>query len=329
MGYKVLLAQDVSESGKKLLRDQGYEVILAEREDPELMKELIADCDACFSKTFLFTEDILKAGRKLQVVAKHGVGVDNVVDVDTATRLGLYVVRTPLANMDSVAEHTIGAILALAKNILPMDRAARAADFDAPLSYESHDIGGKCLGIIGLGNIGKALAKKASCGFDMKILGYDPYVNKETLPDYITLSDDPDQVFREADFVSLHLNAAPENDNFVDSRRLGLMKPGAYLINFSRGSNVNEKDLYEALKNRRIAGAALDVFCQEPVEKDNPLLTLDNIVVSPHCAALTVEAMDRMSYQGCQGIVEVLSGKVPTWCVNYDQVHKMKEKETT
>ena len=140
MGYKVLLAQDVSESGKKLLRDQGYEVILAEREDPELMKELIADCDACFSKTFLFTEDILKAGKKLQVVAKHGVGVDNVVDVDTATRLGIYVVRTPLANMDSVAEHTMGAILALAKNILPMDRAARAADFDAPLAYESHDV---------------------------------------------------------------------------------------------------------------------------------------------------------------------------------------------
>ena len=92
---------------------------------------------------------------------------------------------------------------------------------------------------------------------------------------------------------------------------------------------MNEKDLYEALKSRRIAGAALDVFCQEPVEKDNPLLTLDNIVVSPHCAALTVEAMDRMSYQGCQGIVEVLSGKVPTWCVNYEQVHWMKEKKTT
>ena len=183
MGYKVLLAQDVSESGKKLLRDQGYEVILAEREDPELMKELIADCDACFSKTFLFTEDILKAGKKLQVVAKHGVGVDNVVDVDTATRLGIYVVRTPLANMDSVAEHTMGAILALAKNILPMDRAARAADFDAPLAYESHDVGGKCLGIIGLGNIGKSLAKKAHNGFDMKVIGYDPFVKKEMVPD--------------------------------------------------------------------------------------------------------------------------------------------------
>ena len=119
MGYKVLLAQDVSESGKELLRENGCEVVLAPREDPEVMKELIQDCDACFSKTFFFSEDILKEGKKLQVVSKHGVGVDNVVDVATATGLGLYVVRTPLANMDSVAEHTLGAILALAKNMLP------------------------------------------------------------------------------------------------------------------------------------------------------------------------------------------------------------------
>lgn len=326
MGYKVLLAQDVSESGKELLKENGCEVILAPREDPEVMKELIKDCDACFSKTFFFSEDILKEGKKLQVVSKHGVGVDNVVDVATATRLGLYVVRTPLANMDSVAEHTLGAILALAKNMLPLEKAARKADFDAPLSFESHDIGGKTLGIIGLGNIGRTLAKKAHGGFDMEILGYDPFVKKEDLPDYITCVEDVDDIFRRVDYVSLHLNASPENDNFVDKRRLELMKPGACLLNFSRGSNVNEADLYEALKNRVIAGAALDVFAQEPVQADNPLLSLDNVVLSPHCAALTVEAMDRMSYQGCQGIVEILKGEKPTWCMNYEEVRAMREK---
>ena len=126
--------------------------------------------------------------------------------------------------------------------------------------------------------------------------------------------------------MSLHLNASPENDNFVDKRRLELMKPGACLLNFSRGSNVNEADLYEALKNRVIAGAALDVFAQEPVQADNPLLSLDNVVLSPHCAALTVEAMDRMSYQGCQGIVEILKGEKPTWCMNYEEVRAMREK---
>ncbi len=328
MGIKVLLAQDVAESGKNLLKDHGYEVILAPDEKPETMKELIRECDACFSKTFFFSEDILREGRKLKVVAKHGVGVDNVVDVATATRLGLYVVRTPLANMDSVAEHTMAAILALAKNMLPLEKAARAADFDAPLRYESHDVGGKVLGIVGLGNIGRSLARKAALGFDMKILGYDPFVSREGLPDYVELAENPEEIFSQADYVSLHLNAAPENDNFVNRKRLARMKSSACLINFSRGSNVNEQDLYEALKNRRIAGAALDVYSQEPVDRDNPLLTLDNILLSPHCGALTVEAMDRMSYQGCQGIVEVLSGKKPSWCMNYEEVHGNRTEST-
>lgn len=327
MSYKVLLAQNVSESGKNVLREAGYEVVLAPREDSEVMKELIADCDAVFSKTYFLSEDILAAGKKLQVVGKHGVGVDNVVDVDTATRLGLFVVRTPLANMDSVAEHVLAAMLALAKNVLPMDAAAREADFDAPDRYESHDIGGKTLGIVGCGNIGRSLAKKAACGFDMKILAYDPFVDASTLPEYIQLAEDVDEVLREADFLSLNLSAAPENDHFINAERLKKMKPSAFLLNFSRGSNVNETDLYAALKGGVIRGAALDVFAQEPVEKDNPLLTLPNVVLSPHCAALTVEAMDRMSSQGAAGIVEVLSGERPRWCVNYDEVMARREKK--
>ena len=324
MSYKVLLAQNVAESGKKLLRDSGYEVILAPDENRGTVERLIADCDAVFSKTFFLDEELLRAGKKLKVVAKHGVGTDNVVDVETATRLGLFVVRTPLANMNSVAEHTMAAILVLAKNIFPMDAAARKADFGAPDRYVSHDVGGKTVGIIGLGNIGRSLAKKAACGFEMKVLGYDPYVKPETLPDYIELTGDRDRVFRESDFVSLHMTASRETEDMVDQGTLAMMKPGAFLLNFSRGANVDERALYEALKNHVIAGAALDVFKSEPVEKDNPLLTLDNIVLSPHCAALTAEAMDRMSYQGAQGIVEILSGKTPSWCVNYDDVLKGK-----
>lgn len=326
MPFKVLLAQNVSQSGKDILKEAGYEVILAPREDAEVMKALIADCDAVFSKTYFLTEEILSAGKKLQVVAKHGVGVDNVVDVNTATRLGLFVVRTPLANMDSVAEHTLAAMLALAKNVVAMDGAARNADFDAPSRYESHDLGGKALGIVGCGNIGRSLAHKAHHGFDMPVVAYDPYVNKETLPSYIRLVDSVEEVLREADYLSLHLSASPENNDFINARRLAQMKKDAFLLNFSRGSNVNEKDLYEALTTGVIRGAALDVFVNEPVEKDNPLLTLPNVLLSPHCAALTVEAMDRMSSQGAQGIVEVLSGQQPRWCMNYDQVMQRREK---
>ncbi|MGI6162101.1 MAG: hydroxyacid dehydrogenase [Christensenellales bacterium] len=321
MSFKVLLAQDVSEPGKKLLRDNGYELVLAPDEREETIIKLIADCDAVFSKTLFLNEEMLKAGKKLKVVAKHGVGVDNVVDVNTATKLGLYVVRTPLANMDSVAEHAMLAILALAKQVLAMDKAARRADFEAPLRHEIHDVAGNTLGIVGIGNIGRSLAKKAHMGFDMKIIGYDPYVDKDTLPDYIELKGNLESLLRESDFVSLHLSASEQTKGMINKDTLGMMKPSAFIINFSRGSNVNEDDLYYALSNKRIRGAALDVYEKEPVDPDNPLLTLDNILLSPHSSALTAEAMDRMSYQGAQGIVEVLSGKVPSWCVNYEDVN--------
>jgi D-3-phosphoglycerate dehydrogenase len=320
MKFKVLLAQDVAQSGKDILLNAGYELVLAEKEDKELMKQLIADCDAVFSKTYFLDKEILSAGKRLKVVAKHGVGIDNVVNLATATELGLFVVRTPLANMDSVAEHTMAAILALAKNVLQMDKAVRRRDFNAPDYYESHDISGKTLGVIGCGNIGRSLAKKAALGFEMRILAYDPYVDKNSLPEYIELTDDVDKLLSESDYVSLHLNAVKENNNFIDMERLKKMKPGAFLLNFSRGSNVNEEDLCKALESKIISGAALDVFANEPVEEGNPLLSMPNVVLSPHSAALTIEAMDRMSSQGAEGIVDILSGRRPKWCMNYEEV---------
>jgi len=356
MAYKVLVVDSVSAAGTDLLRANGCEVVYAPDKKKETLKALIADCDGVFSAVTFLDEEILSAGKKLKVVGKHGVGIDNVVSAETATKLGLYVVRTPLANMNSVAEHTMAAILALAKQIVPMNAAMReyvpagaprhpahtetvnGAEVSVPDSelgaFESapslcvrNEVGGKTLGIIGLGNIGKSLAKKAGCGFDMKVLGYDPYADKAALArdyPYIELTDDPDRIFRESDFVSLHLAASAANNGFVNRERLGLMKPTAFLVNFSRGSNVNEQDLYEALKAKKIAGAALDVYADEAHFSGNPLLSLGNVLLSPHCSALTVEAMDRMSYQGCQGILEVLSGKKPTWCVNYDQVNAAK-----
>lgn len=341
---KVLIADKVSESGLNLLREQGYELVFAPDKSKETLKNLIQDCDAVFSATTFFDEEILSAGKKLQVVGKHGVGIDNVVSAETATKLGIYVVRTPLANMNSVAEHTMTAILALTKHCVEMDKAMREyvpaygaehpagmseleAFEGAPAMCVRSEVGGKKLGIIGLGNIGKSLAKKAACGFDMEIIGFDPFVDKEKLMEqypYITVVDDADEIFKTCDYVSLHLAACEANNNFVDARRLSLMKPTAYLINFSRGSNVNETELCKALEDKTIAGAALDVYADEAHFGDNPLLKLDSVLLSPHCSALTVEAMDRMSYQGCQGIVEILSGKKPTWGVNYEEVHKMK-----
>lgn len=321
MAYKVLLAQDVAQSGKDLLKKNGFEIVLAGDENLQTIQSLIEDCDAVFSKTLFLNESVLRAGKKLKVVAKHGVGVDNVVDVGTATRLGLYVVNTPLANMESVAEHTMAAVLALSKNVVRMNIAARNNDFDAPLRILAQEVKGKTIGIIGLGNIGRSVAKKAKMGFEMNVLGFDPYVKADIVPDYVTVETDINEIFRKADFVSLHLGASDETKGLVNKERLELMKSSAYFVNFARGALVVESDLVETLRNKRIRGAALDVFADEPVRSDNPLLQLDNVLVSPHSAALSVEALDNMSYQGAMGIVEVFTGKRPRWCVNYDDVN--------
>lgn len=325
MSRKVLMAQDMDPAGKNLLVEEGFELVMALKEDEEVMKKLIADCEAVFSKTFFLNEEILKASTNLKVVAKHGVGIDNVVDLETATKLGLYVVNTPQANSDSVAEHTIAGMLAISQKTVKMHRATQEADFAAQDCGGMHEIGGKTLGIIGLGNIGRRVAKIAANGFGMKVLGYDPFTDKEQLPDYIQYIENMDDIFKSADFVTLHLGATPSTIGMVGKKQFEMMKKTAVFMNLARGALMIEGALIEALNTGTIAGAVLDVFATEPVEADNPLLKMDNVLLSPHCSALTDESLARMSYDGARGIVEILKGKKPTWCLNYDAVNAKKK----
>lgn len=324
MGRKILYAQDMDESGKKLVKEAGFEIILAPKEDPEIMKELIQDCEAVVSKTFFLTEDILRAGKKLQVVAKHGVGIDNVVDLDTATKLGLYVVNTPLANSDSVAEKTIAGMLAFSQKIVDMHLATKSMDFEAQNCGGMHELKGKVLGLIGLGNIGKRVAKIAAQGFSMNVVGYDPFVDSGALPEYIQYTDDINKIYKESDFVSLHLGVTPQTVGMVGKEQFEMMKKTAIFVNIARGALVEEDELAEAVRNGVIAGAVLDVYSTEPPQPDNPLLSLKNVVLSPHCAALTDEAMANMSYGAAKGMIEVLSGQKPSWCLNYKEVTKVR-----
>ncbi|WP_264296390.1 hydroxyacid dehydrogenase [Blautia producta] len=319
------MAQDMDPAGKNLLVEEGFELVMALKEDEEVMKKLIADCEAVFSKTFFLNEEILKASTNLKVVAKHGVGIDNVVDLETATKLGLYVVNTPQANSDSVAEHTIAGMLAISQKTVKMHRATQEADFAAQDCGGMHEIGGKTLGIIGLGNIGRRVAKIAANGFGMKVLGYDPFTDKEQLPDYIQYIENMDDIFKSADFVTLHLGATPSTIGMVGKKQFEMMKKTAVFMNLARGALMIEEALIEALNTGTIAGAVLDVFATEPVEADNPLLKMDNVLLSPHCSALTDESLARMSYDGARGIVEILKGKKPTWCLNYDAVNAKKK----
>lgn len=324
MGHKILIAQSVDPSGTNLLEENGFELVFAPNEDPEMMKSLIADCDAVFSKTFFFTEEILRAGKKLKIVSKHGVGIDNVVDLDTATKLGLYVVNTPMANSDSVAEHTVAGMLAFSQKTVKMHLAAKEADFAAQDCGGMHEISGKTVGIVGLGNIGRRVARMTALGFNMKVIGYDPYIKPENVPEYVEITNDLDYLYENADFVTLHLGVTPETIGMVGKEQFAKMKKTAVFLNLARGALVREAELAEALRSGDIAGAVLDVYSVEPVSPDNPLLKLDNVLLSPHCAALTDEAMAKMSYDGAKGIVEILTGQKPSWCLNYDAVNQIR-----
>ena len=314
MTYKVLIPQDISQAGKQFLKKKGYEIKMGSGISVETLKEEVQDCHAILARTALFPREVLEAGKMLKVIGRHGVGTDN-IDVEAATQLGIYVTNAPQSNATSVAEHTIGLIIATARNLVRCDSAVRKGNFEIRNQIPGTDIGGKTLGLIGIGRIGKLVARKATLGLDMKVIGHDPYVDSKAAPE-VEFTASIEALLQQADFVSLHLPANQTTVGLIDKSKLMLMKPSAYLINVARGGIVKEDDLAEILSQGRIAGAALDVFTEEPPDPSNPLLKLDNVTVTPHNAALTRECMDRMAVHAAQGIDEVLSGKTPVWPVN-------------
>lgn len=321
MRKKVLIVQPIHESGVRIL-EELFEVKVAPDPSVETVKREIKGVEGVVVRTAPFTREIIEAADSLKVIARHGVGVDN-IDIQAATEKGILVLNTPNANAVSVAEHTIVAIGALAKRMLSMDRATREGNWETRNEYRAIDLDGKILGLIGVGRIGSLVAKKAAAAFGMKVIAYDPYVKPEVAQEAgITLVNEPSEVFKNADVVSLHTPLTPETRGFVNAERLAMMKPTAFLVNFSRGEVVDEKALYEALKKGTIAAAALDVFQQEPPQKDNPLFTLDNVLLSPHSAALTKECVIRMATGAAEGVRDVLTGKEPKWVVNREVLGK-------
>ncbi|MCR4425239.1 MAG: hydroxyacid dehydrogenase [Firmicutes bacterium] len=315
MRKRVLIVQPIHESGVAVLAD-AFDVRVASDPSVETVKKEIAGAEGAIVRTAPFTREIMESADCLRVVARHGVGVDN-IDVKAATEMGILVLNTPNANAVSVAEHTILAIGALAKRMLPMDRATREGKWESRNEYKAVDLEGKTLGLIGIGRIGSIVARKAQTAFDLRVIAFDPYVKPETASQArITLLDEVDKVFRAADVVSLHVPLTPETRHLVNPARLAMMKPGSFLVNFSRGEVVDEKALCDALRNGPIAAAALDVFEREPPDKDNPLFGFDNVLLSPHSAALTRECVIRMATGAAEGVRDVLTGQRPKWVVN-------------
>ncbi len=312
MGYKVLIPQKISIEGENYLLERGYEIERGNGISAEALATAVVDCDAILARTEQYPATVLEAGKKLKVIGRHGVGVNN-IDMETATRLGIQVTVTPLANSNTVAEQTLGVVLALARQLTRIDQEFRQGNWAIRDQIKGMDLEGKTLGIAGLGKIGSLVAKKAAA-FDMTVLAYDPYIESSRVPANVKRVGSLEEVFAKADFVTLHL---PYEKKLIGKALFELMKPTAYFINLSRGEIVFENELIEALQSKKIAGAALDVFETEPPDmKSNPLFSMPNVIVTPHNAALTTEATMRMALHAAQGIDEALTGKTPTWPVN-------------
>jgi D-3-phosphoglycerate dehydrogenase len=321
MKKKVLIVQPIHERGVHVFDDR-FEVRVASDPSVATVIKEIQGVEGVVVRTAPFTREIIEAAKALKVIGRHGVGVDN-IDVKAATEKGIFVVNTPDANATSVVEHTLTVIGALAKHVVVRDKATRIGDWEIRNNYKAIDLDGKTLGLVGLGKIGSLVAKRAAVAYNMKVIAFDPYITPEKAREMgVTIVAAIDDVFKQADVVSLHTPLTPETRGFVNAARLRLMKPSAFLVNFSRGEVVDEKSLYEALKKGVIAGAALDVYDPEPPLKDNPLYSLENVILSPHSAALTQECVIRMATGAAEGVVDVLTGKRPKFVVNPDVFKK-------
>jgi D-3-phosphoglycerate dehydrogenase len=310
-----LLYEPMHEAGISLLQRHGT-VTIAPALDEATLASAVRDVDAIVIRANgKVSRAVIEAASRLKVVGRHGVGLEN-VDVAAATERGIWVVYTPEANSESVAEHFVLLAVALSKRFLESDQDLRAGKWNVRYEHIGRELYGKTLGVVGFGRIGRTTARICHRGFGMPVLysdvvGAPPEVEGETRARRVSL----EELLRTADYVSLNLPLTPETRHIVGREQIRLMKPTAYLCNLGRGPLWDEKAVLEALEHRWIAGAGTDVFEEEPTVKDNPLFRHRNFVCTPHMAAHTEEAMRRMSLVA-EDIVAVLQGKEPRWPAN-------------
>lgn len=312
MAYKILVTEPMAEDGPDWLRANGYEVKYGRGIEPKTLIEDLQDCDGVIPRLAVMSDEVISACPQLKVIARHGAGVDT-VDLESCKRHGIRVVNTSGSNSVAVAEHAMMLILACAKALWSLETLYRAGEFKkARKNTKSVEISEKTLGLLGYGHIGENIARMAHDGFHMHVLAYDPYAKKESLPDWLELSADRDEVFRKADFVSVHMASTAETKGSIGKREFSLMKPTAYFINTARGNLVDENALVDALEGGVIAGAGLDATEPEPEKPDSPLFQMDNVILTPHCGGSTLESKKRSSLGAAIGCDEILTGKQPT-----------------
>lgn len=309
---RILVVDPLSEEGMARLRREA-EVLYEPEAPPPKVRELLASCDGLVVRSRIqVDEPLIEAGRRLRVIGRAGIGVDN-IDLKAATRRGILVVNTPSASTATTAEHTIALLMSVARCIPQASASVKRGEWSRS-RFVGVEIRGKVLGVVGLGKIGSEVARLAK-GLGMKILAYDPYVS----PDYARTREADlvslETLFSVADFITLHLPLTDQTQRVVGGRLLSLVKPGARLVNCARGGLVDEPALVEALRSGRLAGAALDVYAEEP-PKGSPLLGIENVVTTPHLGASTLEAQKSVSLDVAEQVLQALRGVFPNGLVN-------------
>jgi D-3-phosphoglycerate dehydrogenase len=322
---KFLLVEHIHQAGEAMLARKA-QLVFPQPQNVEGILAVIGDCNAIVVRNTQITRQIMEAAPQLAVIGRHGVGYDT-VDIGAATDLGIPVVYTPAANTESVAEIAVGFILCLCRKIVQAHGAMQSEELlsdtvTLPVMTRQRglvnmDLWGKTLGVIGVGRIGSSVSRKVIAAFNMRVLGYDPYVDAEKLTGYgVQKVDRLEEMLPLCDFVTVHCSGGAETRHIINASTLALMKPGAYLINTARGTIVDEAALVEALQNGRIAGAAIDVYDPEPPRPGNPLLHMENVIVTPHFCAMTEESLYNMATMVAQGVLDVLEGRRPQYLVN-------------
>ncbi|MGG1662688.1 hydroxyacid dehydrogenase [Brevibacillus sp. NRS-1366] len=316
------------EAGEEILHE-GAEVIRTDRVDEEHLRELVRDVDGIVLRApAKITREIIDAAARVKVISGAGVGLDN-IDVAYATEKRIPVLHAPSVNAISTAEHAVTLIMALGKSLLPFHKEMSQGNYASRTELKTYELKGKRVGIVGFGSIAKEVARRVKLGLAMDVIvwvrEYDK--NKHGLAEELGLeiTTDLDRVFSESDFVSLHIPLQKQTRGVINRHHFSLMKPTAYLINTARGGVVNQEDLYEALKNGEIAGAGLDVFEPEPPQPDLPLLSLPNVIVTPHVGGTTVECNYIMATTVAKNVLRVLNGERPEFIGNPDVLDSINQ----
>jgi D-3-phosphoglycerate dehydrogenase len=315
---RVLVREDVGDSGVALLREH-FDVETGFDWDEQTLAERIGEFDGILIRSATkLTAELIERGTRLRVIGRAGVGVDN-VDVEAATKRGIVVANAPQSNVVTAAEHTLALLLALARNV-PQAHASLTAGRWERSKFSGIELYGKTLGVLGFGRIGQLVAQRAK-GFGMRIIAFDPFISAERYRELgVEKAASSDEIYSEADFITVHLPKTDDTENFLDAEAFAKMRDGVRILNVARGGLIDDAALQAALDSGKVGGAALDVFPTEPIS-DYPLFEgYANVVVTPHLGASTAEATDRAGYQSAEQVVAALTDGVVTTAVNIPAV---------